>query len=344
MLVTDLLRKVVVFVGRKGERENFIADGTGFIFLLIVHGFAFPCVVTAKHVVDQAAGEDGKRDVLLRLNTKDGGVDYIKTTLSKWQTHPDHVEGGRKHKYIDVAVLGLIDFTGWASTEFFKKFDFVHLDEDDICTEPTIQKYAIGIGDEVVIPGLFHSHIGTVQNVPIIRTGNIAAMRGEPVPTSRGPMDAYLVEMRSVGGISGSPVLTNMAIRPNLLLPESDKSKRIEQSSKTHYLLGLIHGHYTITAQDEWAFKTDKQVGDINAGIAIIVPAERIMETIMGSKLFSEEFENMRQHRESQNEMVKTVEDSVPASVLPASDANPHHREDFMSLLNAAAKTKPQAD
>src|SRR5260370_20532817 len=112
----------------------------------------------------------------------------------------------------------------------------------------------IGIGDEVVIPGLFLSHLGTLQNQPIARTGNGAAMRGGPVPTSRGPMDAYLVEMRSVGGISGSPVLTHMAIRPKVMLPKSDQFAKIERSPKTHYLLGLVQGHYTITTQDEWVF------------------------------------------------------------------------------------------
>jgi hypothetical protein len=157
----------------------------------------------------------------------------------------------------------------------------------------------LGIGDEVVIPGLFHSHLGTQRNVPIVRTGNIAAMRDEPVPTSYGSMDAYLVEMRSIGGISGSPVLMHMEMRPAVLLPESDVAIAVEKSKKVHYLFGLVHGHYTITTQDEWVYKTNSLVGDINAGTAVVVPASKIMETIRQPTVFGEEQEVARKYREA---------------------------------------------
>src|SRR5260221_6075621 len=235
MLVTDLLRKVVVFVVHSGFQSDFIADGTGFLLHLQAYGFAFPYVVTAKHVVDQAAGESRDRPVLLRINTKAGEIEYVTTQPRQWQIHPDHVEEDRKRHYIDVAVYGVLNYRNWARIEL-GKYDFTYLMEEDFCTDEVIQKYMIGIGDEVVIPGLVLSHLGTTQNLPIVRTGNIAAMRGEPTPTSRGPMDAYLVEMRSVGGISGSPVLTHMAIRPKVMLPESDQIAKIEQSPRTHYL------------------------------------------------------------------------------------------------------------
>jgi hypothetical protein len=291
MLVTDQIRKLVVFVGHSGIDGNFIADGTGFVLMLEAYDFSFPYVVTAKHVIDQATGEKRSRDALLRVNGRDGDVKYIKTKPTAWQQHPDHAEGVNKRKYIDIAVYGLVNYREWAKTDL-DKYDFTYLMEEDLCTEEIIKKYSIGLGDEVAIPGLFLSHIGTSKNVPIVRTGNIAAMRGEePVPTSHGPMDAFLVEMRSVGGISGSPVLTHMAIRPRTLLPQSSDPTGIEQSEKSHYLLGLVHGHYTITTQDEWVFKTNQQVGDINAGISIVVPASKIMETISGSAPFAEDIE-----------------------------------------------------
>lgn len=342
MLVTGLLQKVVVFIGHAGIGGDFIADGTGFIFYINVYGFMFPYVVTAKHVVDQAAGAERKNDVLVRLNTKAGDVDYKKTKLDRWQLHPDHSEG-RRQNYIDIAICNLVDYKAWERTDI-GKFDFTFLDEEDLCSDDIIKKYSIGLGDEVVIPGLFHSHIGEVQNVPVIRTGNIAAMRGEPVPTSRGPMDAYLVEMRSIGGISGSPVLTNMAVRPDVLLPEGAATK-IEKSPKTHFLLGLIHGHYTITTQDEWTFKTDQQVGDINAGIAVVIPASRIMETINASAHFAEEHEMAKQLNDARNAAAKTVEDSVPSRVSsPDVEENPQHLEDFKRLVDVAARKRPQGD
>ena len=347
MLVTDQIRKLVVFIGHYGVRDplapdedKFIPDGTGFVLMLEAYGFAFPYVVTAKHVIDQAAGKERDGAVVLRINGLDGDIKYIKTKFAAWQVHPEHSETGRKRKYVDVAVYGLVNYREWAKSDI-KKYDFTYLMEEDICTDAIIQKYAIGLGDEVTIPGLFLSHIGTTKNVPIVRTGNIAAMREEPVPTDRGLMDAYLVEMRSVGGISGSPVLTHMAIRPKVLLPESDNSTNIEQSEKSHYLLGLMHGHYTITTRDEWVIRTDQQVGDINAGVAVVVPASKIIETILGSELFAKDQEMAKNFSDAANSTSGAVADSVPQASPPANDANPTHREDFMRLVGAATR-KPE--
>jgi hypothetical protein len=320
MRVTDLMEKGVVFIGHNGLSGDFIADGTGFVLMFEAYGFAFPYVVTAKHVVDQAAGrKTPQKDVLIRFNLKVGGVDYLKTALSSWHTHPDHLEKGGKPNYIDVAAFGLCDYEHWAKSDI-DKYDFSYLMEADICTNEIIQKYNIGLGDEVVIPGLFHSHIGTQRNVPIVRTGNIAAMRGEPVPTSNGLADAYLVEMRSVGGISGSPVLTHMAIRPDEMHPESENPTRIEKSKKTHFLLGIIQGHYTITTQDEWIFKTDQLVGDINAGVAVVIPSSKIVETICQPTALGKEQEVAKKMREHQIAISGAVDDSAPKVTPSKSD------------------------
>ncbi|OKO77463.1 hypothetical protein [Bradyrhizobium sp. NAS96.2] len=311
MRVTDLMKRGVVFVGHAGLDGKFIADGTGFVVLMEAHGFAFPYIVTAKHVIDQAAGYDEarRREILIRFNRKGGGVDYRKTAFVSWHTHPDHVETGRKQKYIDVAAFPLVNYDTWEDPKI-DAYDFIIILEADVCTDDIIKQYAIGHGDEVVIPGLFHSYLGEQRNIPILRTGNIAAMRDEPFPSDRGPMDGYLVEMRSVGGISGSPVLTHMAIRPEKIDAGSDIAALLEKSKKTHFLLGLIHGHYTINSRDDWVFKTEQEVGDINAGIALVVPASKIMETICQPSAFVRAQELARQaqeHDDAISRMLKRV-------------------------------------
>jgi hypothetical protein len=65
----------------------------------------------------------------------------------------------------------------------------------------------IGIGNEVAFAGLFVNHHGKKRNEPIVRFGNICGIPSEPVSTKAGDIEAYLVESRSVGGLSGSPVL-----------------------------------------------------------------------------------------------------------------------------------------
>ena len=81
-----------------------------------------------------------------------------------------------------------------------------------VATDKVINDNAIGVGDEVFLTGLFANHIGQQRNLPIIRVGNIALMPEEPVQhPSLGPIDAYLIEARSIGGLSGSPVFVHLA-------------------------------------------------------------------------------------------------------------------------------------
>ncbi len=73
-------------------------------------------------------------------------------------------------------------------------------------TDEIIKDQNIGLGDEVFITGLFGYVAGSQKNIPIVRVGNIAMMPDEKVPTEGEPMEAYLIEARSMGGLSGSPV------------------------------------------------------------------------------------------------------------------------------------------
>jgi len=346
MLVAETVRRCVVFIGHRGFDRSFIADGTGFIVLMKAYGFMLPYVVTAKHVIDQAFGTD-KKSVVVRVNTKEGGLKYFDTDHEFWHCHPDHVQEGRKRNYIDVAAF---EFNTAMEPTEFGQCDLTHIAEDAFCTDEVIEKFKIGVGDEVVVPGLFHSHTGTEKNIPVLRTGNIAAMRDEPFPTTYGSMDGYLTELRSVGGISGSPVFLHMVNRPEVLLPESPEPIKIKHSKKNHYLLGLVHGHYTINTQEEWVLKTDQQAGDINAGIALVVPASKIMETICQPAAFGQQVEMAKNWSDYMSTKSGAKADSAPsrpAAALPSDDAaplangeNPTHREDFTRLVGAAARKR----
>jgi hypothetical protein len=74
-------------------------------------------------------------------------------------------------------------------------------------------------------------------------------------------MDAYLIDTRAIRGLSGSPVFlafgTTRSIGGILL----------NQFQKV-YLLGLVHGQYIAKGED------------LNLGIEIVVPVERIVEAI----------------------------------------------------------------
>jgi hypothetical protein len=78
---------------------------------------------------------------------------------------------------------------------------------ENFATDQVIQQENIGIGDEVFAVGLFNQKWGNERNIPIMRTGIIASMPEEPLLGEIDtPYDAYLAELRSIGGLSGSPV------------------------------------------------------------------------------------------------------------------------------------------
>lgn len=110
-------------------------------------------------------------------------------------------------------------------------------------------------------------------------------MPEEKVATRKfGEIDAYLVEARSIGGLSGSPVFV-------MLGPHS----RVDGNAcfvnrATIGLLGLMHGHFDLPEPLEDAVRDDFSQESVNVGIAIVVPAERIREL-----LFSPEFTQRRQ-------------------------------------------------
>jgi hypothetical protein len=73
-----------------------------------------------------------------------------------------------------------------------------------LATQDMMQQMDAGLGDEVVIVGLFRSHFGVDHNVPIIRIGTIAAIQDEPIKTEYcGYIDAHLIEARSLGDCPG---------------------------------------------------------------------------------------------------------------------------------------------
>ncbi|HLY12567.1 MAG TPA: hypothetical protein VKW04_24905 [Planctomycetota bacterium] len=268
MRVPDEVRKCVVFLAYVDADGQYRFAGTGFFF-------ATPAakgqgtwvdVVTAKHVIQQieARAKDGM--VWLRMNQKKGGVGSAPTPIEAWVKHPDQT--------VDVAVLQYAPPPDLLDVRF--------LGSDNVVTEEVISKYGIGIGDEVFITGLFFNHAGSQKNIPILRAGNIAAMPEEPVNTMLGPMDAYLIEARSLGGLSGSPVY--VYLDPIRMGGEAGKIV-VMQGGPTRgffFLLGLMHGHYKVDVKRKPAPSQDLILEEeaINMGIAIAVPVARIVETI----------------------------------------------------------------
>jgi hypothetical protein len=148
-----------------------------------------------------------------------------------------------------------------------------------------ISENEIGIGDEVFLTGLFRHHFGSRKNIPIVRVGNLAALTEKKVATrDYGLIDAYLIEARSIGGISGSPVFVNLGVTRSI-----GGTVKHSQRGPIFYLLGLVHGHYDINENEIDSATLDAEdaltPAKVNMGIAIVVPVKKILEVIEGNEV-----------------------------------------------------------
>ena len=269
MLIPDAVRTCVVFVGHETRKGNVEVCGTAFLVGRELKGteeYAVYCV-TAKHVIDEIKARSGYQ-VWLRINSASGAPEWIATELHDWLYHPSR-------ELVDVAAMAFdIDSSPFDLEMHTNRACPLSIAADN----EKITQEAIGIGDEVVLVGLFSQHKGTKRNIPIVRVGNIAAMPEEPVCSKLGYMEAYLVEVRSIGGLSGSPVFVHLGITRSL----DGKLKIGDSRNPKIFLLGLMHGHWDSTDSssedviEDSFFKNEK----LNMGIAIVVPMVKILEVL----------------------------------------------------------------
>jgi hypothetical protein len=264
--VSDVITKCAVFLGVLNDRDEFIPIGTGFIVAKLLPAPAkdrsLQYIVTAQHCVV------GIKQIRLRINKLDGHAFVTEPVPDDgWFFHPES-----DHRFVDVAVLPV-----QLAKDYY---DIRHVFMDsDVADEAVLKEKDIGIGDEVFFPGLFMHHKGTEKNLPILRVGTVALMSQEPVQTKSGPINAHLIESRSIGGHSGSPVFLNMTA------PRKYYDKRPEplplKQPQAYYLFGLIHGY--LKSEDSGEYVSDDGKQDnlwINSGIATVIPASEILETI----------------------------------------------------------------
>ena len=154
---------------------------------------------------------------------------------------------------------------------------------EEFLTKEKMRETKIGIGDEVFIPSLFTFAPGTTRNLPILRHGNIAMLpeSDERMMTSRGLAEVYLIEARSIAGVSGAPVFVRGTVGLPWNQTGNPQPEMIMGLSSSIYLLGLMHAHWDIRESEinNPKFMNDSLRG-VNLGIAVVVPASKIIELL----------------------------------------------------------------
>lgn len=129
-----------------------------------------------------------------------------------------------------------------------------------------------------------------MRNVPLVRIGNISALRDERVETKPDVFsDVYLMESRSVGGLSGAPVFIDI-LRARLTGKEITRSGVLLTVPFRFRLIGAISGHFKGTDDEFLSSGIPKnELEKLNTGIAYVTPAEKVFEGLQQFKAEEEE-------------------------------------------------------
>jgi len=151
----------------------------------------------------------------------------------------------------------------------------------------------------------------------------------EQIQTDLGFSDLYLVEGRSIGGLSGSPVFVRRTETFKLEL----QGRLTEVNCPGPYkLLGLMQGHWDIKESEinKPLIQHDRKHG-VNLGIAIVTPAMKISEILNQPA--------MTKYREASEEDLGRHRGSVPgADSARKSDEQPFTQKDFEAALKKASR------
>jgi hypothetical protein len=254
MFISDELRKNVAFVGFDRDGEP---DWRGTAFIVATPSArpdqAYHYVVTAKHVVVQISEHSVDKQILLRINHTDGDGYVYKTRVSDWAFHPDSPS-------IDIAAAPI-----WLGPLIDLKSMPLAALRDQRVPE------WVRVGTDVFFPGLFYPRSGDRLNLPIVRFGAISALPDEPIylKTLGARIDAYLIESRSIGGLSGSPVF---AYRETFTGPYSVDWEVL--------WIGLMHGHFDTYGLPPDPNDLTRRLERVNMGLAMVVPARNVLDVV----------------------------------------------------------------
>ena len=347
---------VYIYENRQDAEDGVHQGGSGFLVTVPFDtnsDWLELYVVTNRHaLIDPKTLKT--RNPVVRLNRKDGTVEYFETHFNQWSLHRDGD---------DVAVLPL-RFT-------FEDIDFSVVELEEFITPDIISREDIGIGDDTFMVGRFVNHEGRQQNAPAIRFGNIAMMPKEKITSPYGiDQESFLVEVRSLPGYSGSAVFLfspgaedDMSVRRDGIDRVRKNDTAFDSKSpheqreilykftqpKGPYLLGIDWCHIprkaSILNRDGKRIDEGWYVEE-NTGMAGVIPAWKIAEILDSEEL-------KMQRKVTDDEVTKKKQSSIVsldyAEKPPATQITPEGakipiptQEQFLDdLTKASRKIKP---
>lgn len=344
MQIDATTMKSVVFLGEPAD-SGFRAVGTAF-FLSVTEEDSkdFVYLVACRHVVtpfkDREQTEPDDRSIWIRVNRKRSSPRLYETKRSEWICHED--------RFIDVCVFAC-NLSRWEGEDDVD-VGVVSASREIFTPEKERQQGELRVGDPLFMPSLFIGRVGSRRNIPVLRLASVAALAEEPVEWGSRRRPAYLIETRSLGGASGSPVFLHTAETGRLISDGSEDWADVWLNPDTgeyelpYFLIGMMQGtHGGQYASDFATDPEDERVvpadADFNAGIGIVIRYQEILEVLNQNEMKAARMANVEQSKKDSGYRPA----SGPARAPSTTDENPRHKEDFSSLLDAAVKG-PRSD
>jgi hypothetical protein len=228
----------------------------------IPEGLCHHYVVTNHHTAVRHSS------LALRLNNRSGGFDVLTVRADDWFSHPSGD---------DIAVL---PFSGdWAN------FQYAAVNSSMMLTPDLSATWDIGPGDETFFIGRYVDMDGKAHNMPVVRSGILAAFPAEPVYQRERSFhqESILVEARSMSGFSGSPVFVTPAGHVERSNEFGGAPAVRHISHGPCFFLGVDWGH------QPWKERVRDENGDLssdhrwvagNSGMMLVVPAQKLISLL----------------------------------------------------------------
>lgn len=263
------------FIGAPGADGGFELDGSGFFAYL---GNENPAVyfLTAQHVLNpdwKDAGAPWPLDghSFIRINrTRNRPPEMLKTNRADWLYPKERHE-------LDLCAYRIEN----AVRDFHENLDAGILNAATLSldyVQSRTPKYTMMLGDSVFIVGAFSGYMGELRNVPIVRQGHIAAIVNGSSDSQREQPSQYLVETRSLGGISGSPIFFDPSSRHGRSGMGWGPARTIDAAGEAspettifpYRLIGMI--------LSTWDMRDAYSNADFNTGISVALPIAKIVD------------------------------------------------------------------
>ena len=325
-----LLKSVFfLYATEEDARAGKNSGGTGFLVGLPseVQGRTYIYGVTNWHVAC-----DGFP--VVRLNRKVGPPEIFDFSPDQWAYEP----GGP-----DLAVISIkID-----AAEHDVRFISFSMGQSTLNQE---KSDPFNVGDDVFMIGRFIDYDGAETNMPALRFGNISIM-GANLKQETGYLGpAIVLDMHSRTGFSGSPVFAYRTSGSHFAKASPGPLTGLEEIVLGHtlMLLGIHFGQFPElwqigadpSAKKEASLLTDGSYVKGLSGMTTVIPDSDLWALLDRKDIADMRKKSDETLKHSHAVMTEVVSESAGAGKAQAAldDANPDHKEDFMSLLSAAAK------